>query len=158
MAAMSRSIEASWCQTFVIGSAMNSAKSAWAIHADPFRVRAQVPAAGKAITATTTHDVPFAADNVARPKIRNVGTDLDDLADEFVPNDHRHGNRLLRPIIPQINMEVGAANPGAIHLDQHIVNTDRGIGHVLEPNPPFTFSLYQRLHVAALHASTVLPY
>ena len=36
--------------------------------------------------------------------------DLDDLADELVPDDHRHRDRLLGPGIPLINVQIGAAD------------------------------------------------
>ena len=50
-----------------------------------------------------------------------------------MPDDHRHGNRLLRPGVPFVDVQIGAADAGAQHLDQHVVDADGRPGHVLEP-------------------------
>ena len=103
------------------------------IHADALRVLAEMPAAGQAISAAAADDVPFAADDVAEVEILDVGADRDDPADELMPDDQRHGNRLLRPGVPVVNVDVGAADARAIDLDQHVVDADLGHGHVFEP-------------------------
>ena len=42
---------------------------------------------------------------------------LDYLADKLVPNNQWHWNRLSSPGIPLIDVNVGTANAGAVHLD-----------------------------------------
>ena len=84
------------------------------IHADAPGVRAEMPAAGEAVAAAAADDVAFAADDFAGEKVVHVRADLDDLADELVADDHRHGDRLLRPGVPLVDVQVGAADAGAI--------------------------------------------
>ena len=135
IAATSRSIDGSWCQTLVIGSAMYSAKAPGPVHADAGGLRAQVTPARHAVAAPPAHDVPLARDQIARVEVGDVRPDLDDLADELV-TDHergRHGAR--RPLVPVGDVEVGAADARAVHPDQHVVDADRGLGHLGEREP-----------------------
>ena len=99
----------------------------------PLRVLAQVPPAGQAVAAAAADDVPLAADDLAGVEVVDVRADLDDPADELVADDHRHGDRLLRPGVPVVDVHVGAADAGAQHLDQHVVDADRRHRHLLEP-------------------------
>ena len=62
-------------------------------------------------------------------------TDLDDLARIFVADDHRHGDRLFRPIVPVPDVDVGPADAGLRHLHQDFVGADFGDGLVLQPKP-----------------------
>ena len=118
------------------------------IDADALRVLAQMPAAGQAVAAAAADDVPLAADDLADVKIVDVGADLDDLADELVADDHRHGDRLLRPGVPVVDVQVGAADAGAQHLDQHVVDADRRHRHVVEPQAGLGLLLDQGLHAS----------
>ena len=52
---------------------------------------------------------------------------LDDLADVFVADLHRHGNRLLRPVVPLPDVDVGAADRGLADPDHHVVVPDLGL-------------------------------
>ena len=70
------------------------------LHAEPDRVGAQMPPSGHAVAAAPADDVPLAADDVARVEVAHVRPDVDDLADELVPDHERHGNRLLGPARP----------------------------------------------------------
>ena len=85
---------------FVIGSATYSANAPgrWT-PAD--RMSAEVPAAGHAVPAPTAHDVSLARDDVARLEVAYVVPHLDDLADELVPNDHRHRVSSAAPTRPR---------------------------------------------------------
>ena len=117
-----------------------------AIDADALRVLAQVPAAGQAVAATAADDMAFAADDVARPEVGDVRADRDDLADKLVPDHHRHRNRFLRPGVPVVDVYVGPADAGASDLDQHVVDADLRLGHILQPQPLRLLPLHQRLH------------
>src|SRR5947209_2307010 len=88
-------------------------------------VLAQVTAAGQAVPAVSADDVPLAADDLAGLKVLDVGADLDNAADEFVADDERHGDGLLGPGVPFIDVLVGAADAGLEYLDEHVVNADR---------------------------------
>ena len=79
-------------------------------------------------------------------KSLDVGPDLDDLADELMADHHRHRNGLLGPGIPLVDVQIGAADAGAEHLDEHVVDADRGPGNVLEPQADFRLFLHQCEH------------
>ena len=94
------------------------------VDADPLRVLAQVPAPRQAVAAPAADHVALAADDFADVEILDIGAGLDDLAHELVADHHRHRNRLLRPGIPDFDMNVSTANPGAQHLDEDVVDPD----------------------------------
>src|SRR5258708_14532204 len=94
----------------------------WTIHANALGVRAEMPATREAVPAASANHVTFAADNLAGVKIHHVRADLDDAAHKLVANSHGHGDRLLRPIVPMVDMDIGAADAGAKHLDQNIID------------------------------------
>ena len=91
---------------------MYSANAPGALHADAVRVRAEMAAPGHAVAAAPADDVALAADEVADLEVADVRADLDDLADELVPDHQRHRNRPLRPRVPVVDVQVGAADPG----------------------------------------------
>ena len=146
IAATSSSTPGQWCQMFVIGSATSSANAPGPLHAEPDRVGAQVPPPGHAVAAAAADDVPLAADDVARVEVAHVRADLDDLADELVPDHERHRDRLLRPGVPRVDVEVGAADPGLPHPDQHVVDPDLRLRDILEPEPRLGPRFDERSH------------
>ena len=94
-----------------IGNGDIFGEGAGAVDADAAGVRAQVPPAGHAVAAAAADDVALAARRSSPGVIVvDVLADLDDLADEFVADHHRHGNRLLRPLVPFVDVQVGAAD------------------------------------------------
>ena len=50
-----------------------------------------------------------------------------------VPDYERDRDGALRPGVPAIDMQVGAADAGAKDADEHIVDADGRLGHVLQP-------------------------
>ena len=136
----------SWTQTLVIGSARYSAKAPGRLTPMPLRVLAQMPPAGEAVAAAAADDVAFAADDVAGVEVVDVRADLDDPADELVADDHRHRDRLLRPGVPVVDVHVGAADAGAQHLDQHVVDAEPRDRDLFEPEPGARFLLHQGPH------------
>ncbi|MNN71143.1 hypothetical protein D3C81_1870500 [compost metagenome] len=76
----------------------------------------------------------------------HVLADGDDLAGELVAGDHRHGHVLLGPLVPVPNVDVGAADGGAVHLDQHVLIARDGDGGVDQFQPLGRFGLGQGLH------------
>ena len=102
--------------------------------------------AGQAVAAAAADDVPFAADEVADLEVAHVGADGGHLSDELVTDDHRHGDRLLRPGIPAVDVEIGAADPGLAHADQDVVDAGLRLRHVLEPEPLGGLRFDQRAH------------
>src|SRR5438105_3236032 len=108
-------------------------ESAGAVDADALRVLAEVPASGQAIAASAAHDVTLGADHFTREEILYIGADLSDLADKLVPDDHRRGDGALGPIVPFVNVQVGAANPGAVHMNEDVVDSGLRLGNLFEP-------------------------
>jgi hypothetical protein len=81
-------------------------------------------APGEAVAAAAADDVAFAADDLAGEEVVDVGADLDDFADELMPHGHRHGDGLLGPGIPFVDVQVGAADAGLADLDEDVVDAD----------------------------------
>src|SRR5271169_4735887 len=100
------------------------------VHAHATGVRAEMPAAGQAVPAVTADHVPFAADNLPGEEVRHVRSDLGDLSDELVSDYHGHGNRLFGPLIPVVDVHVGAADRRALDADQNIVDPDLGFRYI----------------------------
>jgi len=92
-----------------------------------------MPPAGKTVSTAAANHMAFAADDLAGMKVHDVGTNFHDLAHKLVPDDHRNGNRLPRPIVPLVNMDVCAADSRAVDLDQNVVDSNGRFRHVFEP-------------------------
>src|SRR5258707_15082735 len=88
---------------------------------------------GQAVPTPSAYDMTFAADDIAAIEVIDVGSDLDNLSNELMSNRHRHWNCLLCPIIPLIDVNVGAADAGVMHAHQHIVDADLALGDLFEP-------------------------
>ena len=93
--------------------------------------------------------MPLAADEVADLKVAHIGADRRHLPGELMSDDHRHRDRLLRPGIPPVDVQVGAADPRLADADQNLVDPELGFGHVLEPQTLGGFGLDQRAHATA---------
>ena len=117
-----------------------------AIDADPLRILAEVAAACEAVAAVAADDVAFAADDLADGVILDVRADLDDPPHEFVADDHRHGDGLLGPGVPLIDVDVGAADAGAEDLDEDVIDADGRNRHLLQPEALAGFLLDEGLH------------
>src|ERR1041385_5443137 len=106
-----------------------------------------MPPPSEAISAMAAHDMALSADNLAGKEIFHIRTHLDNFTHEFVSDHHRHRNRLLCPRIPLVYMEIGAANTGAIHTNQDIVDANSRLGDILEPETALGFILNKGFHV-----------
>jgi hypothetical protein len=130
----------------VIGSEISSANAPGPVHADSLRVRTQMAPSGHAVAAAAADDVPLAADQVAGVEIADVVAHGDDLADELVADHERHGDGALRPLVPAVDVDVGAADAGPVHADQHVVDAVLRLGDVLEPEAGLGLALHERAH------------
>jgi hypothetical protein len=90
--------------------------------------------------------VALAADQVTDRDVTDADPDLDDLADELVPGDHRDRHVLLRPRVPALDVQIGPAQSRPQHLDQDLVGLDLRLRDVLQPQTGLRLSLDQRLH------------
>src|SRR5262249_49597177 len=92
-----------------------------AVDADAASGGRQVPGARQAVAAAAADDVPLAADDVAGLEVVHVGAEGDDLADELVADHHGHGDGLPGPVVPLVDVDVGAADAGPVDADEHVV-------------------------------------
>ena len=106
------------------------------VHANALRISAQMPSSGKAVAAAAADHMPFAADDIAGEKVVDVRTDGNNLADKLMTDGHGHGDRLLRPLVPLVDMNIGAADSRLMHAHQHVVDADDGLRNIFEPQSP----------------------
>ena len=116
------------------------------VDADPAGVGAQVPPAGHAVATAATNDVAFSGHDFSRMEVIDIIAHGDDFADKLVTDDHRHGNGFLRPGIPIVDMQVGAADGGTQNLDENVVDAKFRYGHIFQPQAFGGFLFHQRLH------------
>ena len=112
-------------------------KRAVALHADPDGVFAHVQLAAAAVAAVAAGYVPFAGDAVADTDVAHAAANIDDFADIFMPDDQGRADVFPRPVVPFVNVQVGAANGYFPDFDQYIVHVRLRNGHVFHPNAGF---------------------
>ena len=102
------------------------------IDPDSLRLLTQMAPPGEAVATAAADDMALGADDLAYLEPGNIGPDLDDPACEFVTHGHRRRNRGLSPLVPVVDVDVGAADPRGEDFDQDVVGPDRRHGHVVE--------------------------
>src|SRR5208282_1083562 len=95
-------------------------ESAVGVHADDLHVLADVRFADAALQALAARYVHLGGDEVARLDARNFVTDCFDRAAKLVAGNERRMNAALRPLVPQVNVQVGAADGRHLDLDQYV--------------------------------------
>src|SRR6266404_2238868 len=103
-------------------------------------------ASGEAVSTMATSDVAFADDKISRRKSFYVIAGKIDNPDKFMAYGHRHRNRLLRPRVPVIYMDVGPADRRLHNANEHIVAGDLGNGNFLQPKAGLGFAFHDGLH------------
>ena len=88
-------------------------------------------------------DVAFTGDALANGQMFDFAAQLFDGADIFVADDHGDGNGFLRPFIPFVNVQIGAADGGFFDLDQNVIRADGRDRGVLHPDAGFGFQFYE---------------
>jgi hypothetical protein len=53
---------------------------------------------------------------------------------------------LARPIVPLVDVHVGAANARAVHADQDVVDADAGLVDVFQPEAGLVFAFDECFH------------
>ena len=127
-----------------------------AVDPHPHRVATEVALPGTAVPAVAAGDVAFSADAVARVVALHLGTHLLDNTVVLMAHHHGHGNGLLGPGVPVVDMDVRPADGTLVHPDQHIVRTHLGHGDLPHPDPFLTLGLQQGFHerLQRLHFTT----
>ena len=89
---------------------------------------------------------PSVVTSFARDEITDGAADLIDDADEFVSDHHRHRDRLLRPGVPVIYMDVGAADRSLLDANEDVVRPDFGHRNLFQAKSRFGPAFYECLH------------
>ena len=109
-------------------------------------VGAEMPLAGAAVAAMSTGDMAFTGDAVAGLEVRYLIADRRHFAHELVADGHRHGDRGLRPLVPIVDMHVGAADGAAAYANQHILRSDLWNRYLFHPQTGLAFLFHQSAH------------
>ena len=131
----------SFCQITDSGHGDVARERALAVDAEDARALAHVRLAGAALEAHAAGDVALGRDVVADLDVVDVVSDLDDRAGELVAERERRVDALLRPLVPLLDVQVGAADRRGLDLDDDLARAGDGIGDLveLEPGPGSTF-------------------
>ena len=90
--------------------------------------------------------MPFARDDVSREEVIDIGPHRNNLSNELMSDSHRHPDGLLRPIVPIVDMNIGATDARVAHPNQHVVNTGRRLWNLFQPEAPLRLALDQCFH------------
>ena len=122
-------------------------EGALAVYADALGRGIQMEVTGAGGLGVKVDDMPLGRDALADLQATiNVLANGDDLTGELVAGDHRHRDVLLAPVVPVPDVDVGAADGGALDPDQNILvarDRDRGIDQLKADAGP---GLGQSLH------------
>ena len=72
----------------------------------------------------------LARNNIANVKPGNVCPNFNDFASVFMATYHGHVYGFLRPIIPIVDMNIGATNGRLMNFNQHLISRYFGNRHV----------------------------
>ena len=89
---------------------------------------------------------PFDADEIADIVAMHIRADRGDLADELMADDRAQLDGLLRPLVPIVDVNIGAADAGLQHLDENVVDAVGRLRHVLEPESGLRLRFHQCFH------------
>src|SRR6266849_8061878 len=103
-------------------------------------------ASSEAVSTMPASNVSFADDKISRRKSSHVIAGKIDNPNKFMPDGHRHGNRLLRPRVPVIYMNVSPADRRFDHANEHIVASDSRNGDFFQPKTGLAFAFHDGLH------------
>ena len=117
------------------------------VDADADGVAAQMTPPGAAVAAVAAGHMALARDPVADLQAADFHADFGDFADERMADDHRNRDGGLRPFVPVVDMDVGAADRRLLDLDQHVIVADGGQRGVLHPDAGLGLGLDQGLHM-----------
>ena len=114
-------------------------------------------APGHAVATPPAHDVPLGADQFAGMDEFDAFADPDDLADELVADDEGRPDRGLGPLVPALDVEVGAADPRPQHADEDLARSGCRVGDLLQPESWLCSRFDQGPHLLVRIPSDVRP-
>src|SRR5947207_11120866 len=124
-------------------------KSPRQVHAHALSVSAEVAAPGKAVAAASADDVALAADNIPGIVVSHVRAHLDDLSHKLVADDQGNRDSGAGPLIPLIDVQVGATNAGMQHTNLDVIDANLGLGNILQPQPAGIAAFHESFHLRA---------
>jgi hypothetical protein len=116
------------------------------VDADAARLGVEMIAAAACGPALHPDHMALARDTLADLEAPDVGADRGDLARIFMAHDHRRRDRLPRPVVPVEDVHVGAADPGLVHLHQHVLGPDLGNRLLRQPEAGFRLFFDEGAH------------
>src|SRR5580700_6677816 len=102
--------------------------------------------AGAAQQALAASHVHFGGNEIAFLDAGDLIAKGCDLPAEFVPRDERWMNAVLRPAVPLVNVQVGAADRRNLHSYQNVVASECGNLDFSNLSTGCCFCLYYRKH------------
>ena len=153
IAATFSSTPGQWCQMFVIGSATSSANAPGRCTPRPIECahRCRRPAMQLRQRPQTTWPSPLTTSPGWKSLTFEPTSTISPT--NSCPITSGTGNRLLRPRVPRVDVQVGAADARLADSDQDVVDPDLRLRHVLEPEPRLGPRLDERSHNPSLLAS-----
>ena len=121
-------------------------KAPVAIHPDDPRERADVSIARATKKTAAVHDVTFRSYAITLLHIRDETPHLHDVSSEFVTDDKRRLASRLRPVIPVVNVHIGAAHACAPHANENFVISDSRLRNISQCEARTSRFLHQCFH------------
>ncbi len=121
-------------------------KGAGNVHSHALGVGIEMEMTGPRHAAFHSGEMALARDPVSHLDSADVRADGFDDAAELVTHDHRHGNGFASPFVPVPNVDIGAADTGLHHLDQHVIGAHHRNRLVAHLQTRRRFGLHQCTH------------
>jgi hypothetical protein len=121
-----------------------------AVDADDLRMRADVRVSGAAQKAAAVYDVTLCSDAIALLHIGHECSNLNDIACEFMTDDEWRLASRARPVIPVVNVNVGAAHPRATNANQYFIVADSRLGNITQHESGTSFFFNECFHFSAV--------
>jgi hypothetical protein len=123
-------------------------EAAVAIDADDLRERTHVRVTRAAQQTSTVYDVTLGGDAIAFLNIGDESSDLDYVAGEFMSDDEWRLAAAAGPLIPVVDVNVGAADSGAANFDQNFIVADFRLGYIAQDHSRACGFFYESFQVS----------
>jgi hypothetical protein len=94
-----------------------------------------MPTTRETVPATAADHMPLPGNHIPSREILDVRAHFYNRPNEFMTDNHRDRYGFLRPSVPRIDMQIGAANPRFLNSNQAVVNANLRKWHVLKLQP-----------------------
>src|SRR5215210_1723622 len=109
-----------------------------------------MPTSGPAVATSTADQMALPADQVTDGHIGHRRADVHHLTGEFVADRDWWVQRPACPLIPALDVQVGAADAGGLDLDKHVTEADFRDRHLCQLQPRSRLGLDERAHLTIL--------